>query len=57
VTFIAVLSLVFFIVQDDRRQRQLLANLERQGIRRRSAKQDDTAKPKQASPHARRRKS
>jgi heme exporter protein D len=37
VTFIAVAGLVGLIVQDDRRQRQLLADLERQGITRRSA--------------------
>jgi heme exporter protein D len=44
VTFVAVAGLVGLIVQDDRRQRQLLADLERQGITRRSAK--PTAKPK-----------
>ena len=43
VTFVAVAVLVVFIVQDDRRQRQLLADLERQGIRRRSAKPDSQA--------------
>jgi heme exporter protein D len=57
VTFIAVLGLVFFIVQDDRRQRQLLTDLQRQGIKRRSAKPDGTAKPREATPHARKRKS
>lgn len=45
VTFVVVLGLIVFIVQDDRRQRQLLADLERQGIRRRSAKLDDAPKP------------
>jgi heme exporter protein D len=54
VTVIAVAGLVFFIVQDDRRQRQLLADLERQGIRRRSAKSVD--KPSQAKPRARKPK-
>jgi heme exporter protein D len=57
VTFVAVAGLVFFIIQDDWRQRQLLADLERQGIRRRSAKPDDTAKPKDAKPRTRKRKS
>ncbi|MGH6826312.1 heme exporter protein CcmD [Methyloceanibacter sp.] len=55
VTFIAVAALIVFIVQDDRRQRQLLAELDRQGIRRRSAKADDTPKPRQAKPRARKK--
>ena len=38
VTFLAVAALVLVIVADDRRQRQILAELERQGITRRSAK-------------------
>ena len=38
VTFIAVTALAIFIVEDDRKQRRLLAELERRGIRRRSAK-------------------
>ncbi|HYB05501.1 MAG TPA: heme exporter protein CcmD [Methyloceanibacter sp.] len=54
VTFIAVAGLVFFIVQDDRKQRQILADLERRGIRRRSAKSAD--KPSQAKPRARKLK-
>ncbi len=54
VTFIAIAGLVFFIVQDDRRQRQILADLERQGIGRRSAKSAD--KPSQANPRARKPK-
>jgi heme exporter protein D len=37
VTFVAVAALAFFIVEDDRKQRCLLADLERRGIRRRSA--------------------
>ena len=37
VTFVAVAALAFFIVEDDRKQRRLLAELERRGIRRRSA--------------------
>ena len=38
VTFVAVAGLVGLIVQDDRRQRQLLADLERQGITRRQSR-------------------
>src|SRR5262249_49120252 len=56
VTVIAVAALTVFIVQDDRRQRQLLADLERQGIRRRSAKLDNTVEAKPAKPRARKRK-
>ena len=37
VTFVAVAALALFIVEDDRKQRHLLAELERRGIRRRSA--------------------
>ena len=37
VTFAAVAALALFIVADDRKQRRLLADLERRGIRRRSA--------------------
>jgi heme exporter protein D len=37
VTFLAVAALSFFIVEDDRKQRRLLDDLERRGIRRRSA--------------------
>jgi heme exporter protein D len=36
-TFAAVTALALFIVADDRKQRQLLADLEARGIRRRSA--------------------
>jgi heme exporter protein D len=56
VTVIAVAALVLLVVQDDRRQRQLLADLERQGIRRRSAKPDEAAKPKQPKPRTRKPK-
>jgi heme exporter protein D len=56
VTVIAVAALILFIVQDDRRQRQLVADLERQGIRRRSAKPDEAAKPKQPKPRTRKPK-
>ena len=54
VTFVAVAGLVGLIVQDDRRQRQLLADLERQGITRRSAK--PTGKPKTVEKKSRARK-
>ena len=37
VTFVAVAALTLAIVADDRKQRRLLAELERRGIRRRSA--------------------
>ena len=37
VTFLAVAALAFFIVDDDRKQRRILAELEANGIRRRSA--------------------
>jgi heme exporter protein D len=49
VTFVAVAALAFFIVEDDRKQRRLLAELERKGIRRRSAEPKPTprnGKPK-----------
>ena len=54
VTFVAVAGVVRLIVQDDRRQRQLLADLERQGITRRSAK--PTGKPKTVENKSRARK-
>jgi heme exporter protein D len=38
VTFVAVAALAFVIVEDDRKQRRLLAELDKRGIRRRSAK-------------------
>jgi heme exporter protein D len=56
VTFVAVLGLAIFIVQDDRRQRQLLADLERQGITRRSAKSAAKPKPDKAKSRARKPK-
>ncbi len=37
VTFVAVAALALFIVEDDRKQQRLIAELERKGIRRRSA--------------------
>ena len=51
VTVIAVTALVLAILKDDRHQRHLLAELERQGIRRRSAK-PLVAKPPAAEPQA-----
>lgn len=46
-TFAAVAALAFFIVADDRKQRQLLADLEAKGIRRRSANSAGASKPVQ----------
>jgi heme exporter protein D len=48
VTFVAVAALAFFIVEDDRKQRRILVELERKGIRRRSAEPKPTtpSKPK-----------
>ena len=37
-TFVIVAALAFFIVSDDRKQRRILAEMERRGIRRRSAR-------------------
>jgi len=37
VTFLAVAALAFFVVEDDRKQRRSLAELEQRGITRRSA--------------------
>jgi heme exporter protein D len=56
VTLIAVAGLVAFIVKDDRRQRQLLADLERQGITRRSAKPAGKPKPVEGKPRGRKKK-
>jgi len=46
VTLVAVAGLACAIVADDRKQRRLLANLERKGIRRRSASVNKPARPK-----------
>ena len=51
VTLVAVAALVIAIVTDDRRQLRLLADLDKQGVRRRSARMP--AKPKTASPKPR----
>jgi heme exporter protein D len=56
VTLIAVAGLVTYIVQDDRRQRRLLADLERQGITRRSAKSTGKPKPVEGKPRGRKPK-
>jgi heme exporter protein D len=47
VTFVAIALLAAFIIEDDRKQRRLLAELEARGIRRRSAepKRETAAKP------------
>jgi heme exporter protein D len=46
VTFLALAALAFFIIEDDRRQRRQLAELEARGIKRRSAQSDaPTRKP------------
>jgi heme exporter protein D len=51
VTGLAVGALIWFILGEDRKQRRLLAELERRGIRRRSAKPQGS-KPNQAKPAA-----
>jgi len=56
VTFVAVCALALVIVCDDRKQRRLLAELERKGIRRRSAgapTKPPAPKPEAAKPQAR----
>lgn len=55
VTFVAIAALALFIVEDDRKQHRLLAELEAQGIRRRSARGLSEAKPKSARKPARKR--
>ena len=45
VTFAAITLLAAAIIADDRRQRRLLADLERKGIRRRSASKGPTVRP------------
>ena len=54
VTFVAIAALVIATVRDDRKQRHRLAELERQGITRRSAASKGTSKtaPKPASKKA-----
>jgi heme exporter protein D len=55
VTFAAIAALAFFIVENDRKQHRALADLEAQGIRRRSAHGLSEAKPKSARKPARKR--
>jgi heme exporter protein D len=57
VTFVAVAALSFFIVEDDRKQRRLLADLGRRGIRRRSASAQSKPGEAQAGKPPRRRRS
>lgn len=55
VTFAAIAALALFIVDDDRRQRRALAELEAQGIRRRSARASTEPKQTPAKPARKRR--
>ncbi len=52
-TFVAIAGLAFFIVEDDRRQRRALLELEAQGVRRRSAAASPEPKPRPAAKPAR----
>lgn len=52
-TFAAIAGLAFFIVEDDRRQRRALLELEAQGITRRSAAASPEPKRKPAAKPAR----
>jgi heme exporter protein D len=54
VTLAAIAALAFFIIDDDRRQRRALAELEAQGIRRRSSPAEP--EPKTAAKPARKRR-
>lgn len=56
ITFITVTVLVLFILGDDRRQRRILAELERKGFTRRSSKPAVSTKPKPSQRKARARK-
>jgi heme exporter protein D len=49
VTFVAVAALAAAIVEDDRKQRRILAELEARGIRRRSAAPKSAPKSKRKS--------
>ena len=55
-TFVAIAALALFIVEDDRKQRRLLAELEAQGVRRRSARGASEAKQQTAAKPARKRR-
>jgi heme exporter protein D len=56
VTFVAVAALALAIVADDRKQRRLLADLERRGIRRRSASAPAKLDARKAGQKPRRRR-
>jgi heme exporter protein D len=45
VAFVALASLAFAIVEDDRKQRRILDDLERKGIRRRSSEKKPRTRP------------
>jgi heme exporter protein D len=50
VTSVAIAALAFFIIDDDRKQRRLLAELEARGIRRRSARTSEHKRETAARP-------
>ncbi|HZP07755.1 heme exporter protein CcmD [Methyloceanibacter sp.] len=56
-TFVAIAALAFFIVEDDRRQRRVLRELEARGVRRRSAAASPEPKRKPAAKPARKARS
>lgn len=56
VTFAAIAALALFIVEDDRKQRRLLAELDAKGIRRRSARVSSEPKQGTAAKPARKRR-
>ena len=56
VTFAAIAALALFIVEDDRKQRRLLAELDAKGIRRRSARVSSEPKQETAAKPARKRR-
>jgi heme exporter protein D len=56
VSFVAVAALALAIVEDDRKQRRLLAELERKGIRRRSASAPAKPNVSRAAKPARKRR-
>ena len=56
VTFVAIAALALAIVEDDRKQRRLLAELEAKGIRRRSARVSSEPKRETAAKPARKRR-
>jgi heme exporter protein D len=56
VTFVAISALALYIIEDDRTQRRLLAELEARGIKRRSARASE-AKQEAVPKPARKRRS